>query len=119
LPVLTLAYVGDAVYELWVRTYLLDQGLVRADDLHKAAVRCVQAKGQAKLMKILLPELEEEERAIFYRGRNAKSSYPRGGDVLDYRHATGFEALIGYLHLSGRQERLATLLEKTRKAVDN
>jgi ribonuclease-3 family protein len=118
LPVLTLAYIGDAVYELWVRTYLIGKGLVRTDSLHNAAVSFVQAKGQAALIKALLPELDENELAIFYRGRNAKAQHPRNGDVLAYRHATGFEALIGYLHMSGQQERLAAILAQIDGVVE-
>ncbi|MCL1790588.1 MAG: Mini-ribonuclease 3 [Peptococcaceae bacterium] len=112
LPVLTLAYIGDAVFELWVRSFLIEQGLARADVLHKAAVCVVQAKGQAELMRALLPDLDEDERGVYYRGRNAKSQYPRQGDVIDYRQATGLEALIGHLYLSGQQERLEVLLDK-------
>ena len=111
LPVLTLAYIGDAVFELWVRTYLLEKGLVRADDLHRAVVRLVQAKGQADLIKRLLPDLDEDERAVFRRGRNAKGQHPRHADVLEYRYATGLETLIGYLHISD-QERMAALFAK-------
>jgi ribonuclease-3 family protein len=113
LPALTLAYIGVAVYELWVRSYLIRQGLVRADDLHKAAVRFVQAKGQAALIKKLLPELNEEEQAVFQRGRNAKGQYPRQCDVQEYRYATGFEALVGHLYMTDQQERLDKVLDRT------
>ncbi|MCL1917506.1 MAG: Mini-ribonuclease 3 [Peptococcaceae bacterium] len=118
LPVLTLAYIGDAVYEIWVRTYLIKKGLVRADELHHAAVRLVQAKGQAALMKRLLPDLDEDEQAVFRRGRNAKGQHPRHADVLAYRHATGLEALIGYLHMSDQQERLAAVFAKINHIIE-
>lgn len=106
---LVLAYVGDAVFELYVRTHLVSQG-ARVQDLHKAAVHFVQAKAQAEIVHAWEPLLSEEEKTIVRRGRNARSTLPRNASVADYRYSTGFEALLGYLYLSGRRERLLELL---------
>lgn len=105
---LALAYVGDAVYEQYIRDYLVSQGKTRPNQLHHAATRFVSAKGQARLMKQLLEEnwLTEEEELIYRRGRNAKShTAAKNADITTYRIATGFEALVGYLHLTGQKER--------------
>lgn len=106
---LVLAYVGDAVYELYVRTHLVRQG-GKVHDLHKAAVHFVQAKAQAEIIHQWEPFLTEEEKAVVRRGRNARSSIPRSAAVTDYRYSTGFEALLGYLYLSNREDRLLELL---------
>ena len=111
---LTLAYIGDAVYELHIRNYLVHSGKVKPNDLHQRAVAFVSGRSQAKIIHHWLEEkfLTEEEEAIFRRGRNAKSlSVPKNLDVVSYRNSTGFEALIGYHHLSGNQARLAEVLE--------
>ncbi|MDD4237515.1 MAG: ribonuclease III domain-containing protein [Desulfotomaculaceae bacterium] len=111
LPALVLAYVGDAVYELAVRTHLVSSGIVRVNRLHDEAVKYVHAKAQAKLVRELEGLLTEEETAVIRRGRNAKSSHtPRSADVIDYRHSTAFECLIGYLYLKGDTSRLEELL---------
>lgn len=105
---LALAYVGDAVYEQYIRDYLVAEGKTRPNQLHHAATRFVSAKGQAYLMKKLLEEekLTAEEKQIYRRGRNAKShTSAKNADITTYRIATGFEALIGYLHLTEQKER--------------
>ncbi|NLC77612.1 MAG: ribonuclease III [Clostridia bacterium] len=108
---LALAYVGDAVYELYIRVLLVGQGSPKMKDLHRQAVKYVRAGTQAAFLKELEPLLTEEELAVVRWGRNAKSGHtPKSADVLEYRHSTGFEALIGYLYLKGRQERLFELL---------
>lgn len=104
---LALAYIGDAVYELWVRNHLLELGIEKVQDLHKAAVSYVRAATQALVLHHLMPELTGEEQQAVLRGRNAKGSHPRNVDVVTYRHATAFEALVGYWHLEGRDERMA------------
>lgn len=106
---LVLAYVGDAVFELYIRTQLAAQR-ARVHELHKAAVHYVQAKAQAEIVHQWEPLLTEEEKSIVRRGRNARSAPPKNAAVADYRYSTGFEALLGYLYLSGRQERLMELL---------
>lgn len=117
MPPLVLAYVGDAVYELFVRTKLVAHP-AKMHDLHKMAVKYVQASSQAQFVHDLEPKLTAEEREIVRRGRNAKGGVPRHGDVLEYRYSTGFEALIGYLYLAGRHERLVELLGWIQPTMD-
>jgi ribonuclease-3 family protein len=109
-----LAYLGDAVYEAFIRRRLIDAGMLRGDKLHRAAIRYVRAEAQAAAMKELLPSLPEEEEALVKRARNHKShSRPQHADVLDYKWATAFEALIGYYSLSGAEEKLSETLRKS------
>lgn len=109
---LQLAYVGDAVYELLVRTYLLNKGM-SVGELHKAATKYVKAKAQANIIHILEEDLSEEEKTIVKRGRNSKTNTtPKNADMIDYKYSTGFEALIGHLYLRGKEERLSTLFTK-------
>lgn len=112
---LALAYIGDAVIELHVREHLLKSGYVKPNGLHNEAIRYVSAKGQARFLFNLLEQMEltEEEQGVVRRGRNAKSStVPKNTDVQTYRYGTAFEALIGYLYLMGRNERLSQLLNQ-------
>lgn len=113
-PVLALAYIGDAVYELFVRRYLLTGGERKPRRLHKRAIDYVSAKSQSDLAAQLEPFLSEEEAWLMRRGRNAHSAHlPPNARVIDYRRATGLEALIGYLHLteqSGRLEEIFAVL---------
>ncbi|MFS0562399.1 Mini-ribonuclease 3 [Terribacillus sp. 179-K 1B1 HS] len=111
---LALAYMGDAVYEIYVRRHLLQKGEVKPNQLHQAAVTFVSAKSQAKVIRDWLEQdmLSEEEQAIFRRGRNAKSgTVPKNTDVQTYRYSTGFEALIGYHYLLENTDRLETLIQ--------
>ena len=110
--ILQLAYLGDAVYELWVRQHLLAKGIGKLEEMHKNAVHYVQARTQAAILKSLLPELNETETAVVMRGRNAKGNHPRNVDVLTYRHATAFEALVGYWYLGGQQQRMQTVFDR-------
>lgn len=111
LPPLTLAYVGDAVYEVFVRTRLVEQGKVRVGDLHKHAVRYVKAAHQAQAMAAMHPTLSEEEQDVVRRGRNAKGhAAPKGSNATEYAAATSFETLLGFLYLAGREERLNEVL---------
>ena len=108
---LALAYLGDAVYDLFVRQYVLSRPSRRPNQLHRETTRFVSAKAQAQAVRRVEPELTDEEKDMLRRGRNAKShAAPKNTDVLDYRHSTGFECLIGYLYLMRRYERLETLL---------
>lgn len=110
LPPLTLAYVGDAVYELYVRCHLLEQSS-KVHNLHKLAIRRVNNNTQAALLEQILPELTEKEAAVAKRGRNAKSGQvPKNADVVTYRWSTGLEALVGYLYLAKQEERLYWIL---------
>lgn len=105
-----LAYLGDSVLEICVREHLVRLGLSSSARLNKKALDFVRAPMQAEAMKRLLPILTEEETAIFHRGRNiGHTNTPKASTVAEYRAATGMEALFGYLHLAGRQERIAEL----------
>lgn len=111
LPALALAYVGDAVYELAVRSHLVNSGITRVNRLHDEAVKFVQAKAQARLVRELEGSLTAEETAVIRRGRNAKSPHtPKSAGVIDYRQSTAFECLIGYLYLKGDKDRLEEIL---------
>ncbi len=110
---LALAFIGDAVYESFIRTKILLKANMSANKLHKEAVKFVKASAQCKAASALLPTLSEEETEIFKRGRNAHSaSVPKNADVTEYRFATGFEALMGYLYLTGNSARLTYLMEE-------
>lgn len=108
---LTLAFVGDCVFELFVRERLVCQANCPVQRLHTKSVSQVRCDAQAKSMEKLIPLLTEEEVAVFKRGRNAKTSVPKNASTADYHAATGFEAMFGYLYLSGRIERLRQLFD--------
>ncbi len=112
---LQLAFLGDGVYELFIRGYLLsDNTALNVHKLHKEAITYVKAHGQSEIVKAIEKELTEEELYIFKRGRNAKSAtVPKNADVTEYRFATGFEALVGYLYLIDNEERLEFILKKS------
>ncbi len=105
-----LAYLGDAVIELFVRSKLVEEGVSSSKALNAKALKYVRAPAQAKAMERLLPHLSEEETAVFHRGRNVgHTNTPKSATVAEYRNATGMEALFGYLHLTGNAERAAEL----------
>ena len=107
-----LAYIGDAVYELIIRTILVDQGNRQANTLHKKASTYVKASAQAAMAEAFLPELTDEDLQYFKRGRNAKTvSMAKHATMHDYRHATGFEALMGYLYLTDQMNRMIDLIK--------
>lgn len=110
---LTLAYLGDGVYELVVRTILVKKGNCPVNKLHKQASGLVKAAAQSAMMEVLEPELTEEEHSVYKRGRNAHSStMAKHATMSDYRRATGFEALIGYLYLKEDYRRILELIRK-------
>ncbi len=110
ISVLGLAHIGDAVFELLVRTYLCTSGLARSDSLHKATVAWVCAPAQAAFVDAILPQLTPEELAVYRRGRNAHvHAVPKNATHGQYAKATGLEALLGSLYLSGQQERIQAL----------
>lgn len=113
LPALVLAYIGDAYFTLYVRSRLLlyEQNKVRV--LHNFDAKIVSAVMQSKAIKALEPELSPEETDIVRRGRNAKSTVPKSASIAEYRWATGFEALIGFLYLHKRQTRLSEIVDKS------
>lgn len=111
MPALTLAYLGDCIYELVIRTMLVEKGITHVSELNKAAVGLVRASAQKDMFFAIEDVLSEEEMSVFKRGRNVKSSScPKNASVTDYHTATGFEALMGYLYLKGRYERLIELI---------
>ncbi len=110
---LGLAHVGDAVYELLVRTYLCAQGLTTPDKLHRETVRRVSAPAQAAALERIAPELTETETALYKRGRNAHvHAVPKNATHEQYAKATGLEALFGALYLTGQIERIGTLFDQ-------
>ena len=114
---LTLAFLGDAVFELHVRERLAEKGSAPVGALHRRAVNVVCAKAQSVAAELLLPLLTEEELTIYKRGRNSHSSVPKNADPSEYRSATGLEALFGYLHLCGDKQREAELFETVWKEI--
>lgn len=107
---LGLAHLGDSVFEVMVRSWLILQGKAKAKDLHRATVQYVAAPAQARLLQKILPLLSEEEADVFRRGRNtAPHSIPKAASRSDYQAATGLEALFGWLYLQGRTDRLNEL----------
>ena len=107
---LVLAHIGDAVYEVFARLTVLTDGNAPVNRLHKKARDLVNAKAQSDLYFCIAHALTEEEEGVFRRGRNAKShTTPKNADIMDYRHATGLEALFGYLYLKGEKERALEL----------
>lgn len=109
---LTLAYVGDGIYDLIIRTVAVERANRRVNDLNKITVQYVKAPAQAKIVEALQPFLTEEEMEIYRRGRNAKPhSSAKNASQSEYHKATGFEALIGYLYLTGSMDRLLELVK--------
>lgn len=102
---LCLAYLGDSVYELYIRTYLLNNGICHVKDLQTEAINFVSANNQTKFLNYLLDNnlLTEEEKNIVFRARNQKSNHkPKSTDIITYKYSTGFEALIGYLYINNK-----------------
>ena len=112
---LQLALIGDGVFEVFVRSYILTNNIdLSAHKIHVEAIKFVKAQSQSLIMHEIESELTEEEEYIYKRGRNAKSAtVPKNANVRDYRMATGFEALVGYLYLIGETERLEFIFEKS------
>lgn len=110
---LVLAYIGDGVYELFVRNKLItDFPSTPPSKLHKLSSAHVKAHAQSNSMKVIEPILTDKELGVYKRGRNAKSAtVPKNADVTDYRRATGFEALVGYLYLNKENDRLSQIME--------
>ncbi len=103
---LSLAFIGDAVYEIFVREHLLEKGSLQVGKLHKMAVEFVRASFQARAFDFLENVVTEEEKGILHRGRNASATHiPKGANAIEYRKATGVEALFGWLYLEGKSER--------------
>ncbi len=109
---LTWAYVGDAIYELHIRTTLVNKTKLKPHKLHIESIKYVKAKAQADLLKQIMPELTDEEKEIVRRGRNAENHHlPKNADPQDYMYSTAFEGLIGFLYLTKQDDRLKKILE--------
>ncbi|MGN0335485.1 MAG: Mini-ribonuclease 3 [Lachnospiraceae bacterium] len=109
---LTLAYIGDAIYELVIRTILVERKNMQPEKLHKAAIKIVKAETQAAMIEEMKEFLSEEELAVYKRGRNAKAvTKAKNASMSEYRRATGFEALMGYLYLKGDMKRMLELIK--------
>ena len=109
-----LAFLGDSVYETYVRNHVIGKGQVNADLLHRAAVRFVRADAQAFAMKTMMDELSEEEQGLVKRARNKKiSTKPKNADPVAYKWATAFEALIGFLYLTENHDRMEEIIRRT------
>lgn len=114
-----LAFLGDSVYETYVRRHVIEKGQVNADLLHRAAVRFVRADAQAYAMKAMMDELTEAEQNLVKRARNKKiSTKPKNADPVVYKWATAFEALIGFLYLSQDQERMEEKILRTIELIE-
>ena len=111
--VITLAYLGDSIYEVYVREYLINKGIAKVLDLQKESIKYVSAKSQSKILSYLIENnlLIENELDIVKRGRNYKrSSHPKNTDIITYKMSSGFEAMIGYLYLSNNKDRLDEIM---------
>ena len=113
--VLVLAYLGDTIYEDYIRKYLINKNIAKVNDLQKEASNYVSAKNQAAFLKMLLEKnfFTEEEQSIIRRARNNKSnSHPKNCDIVTYKHATALEAIIGYLELSNNKNRIDEIMNE-------
>ena len=107
------AYIGDCVYDLIIRTIVIDLGNGKVKNFHRITSSIVKATSQAKLMKVIMEDLTQEEEAVYRHGRNTKSATSaKNASIVDYRVATGFEALIGYLYLKHEMPRALELVKK-------
>ena len=111
--IMALAYLGDAIYEVYIREYLIRNGIAKVEELQKEAVKYVSAKSQAKILDNLIENniLSDMEIDVVKRGRNYKrTSHPRNTDIITYKMSSGFEALIGYLYMNNQKERLDEIM---------
>lgn len=109
---LTLAYIGDCVYDLIIKTMVISEGNKQVKKLHQETSKVVQASAQSEMMRVIQEVLTEEEHAVYRRGRNAKSVSPaKNQSLTDYRRATGFEALMGWLYLQNDWKRMIDLIK--------
>lgn len=112
--VLTLAYLGDSIYEIYIRKYLVNKGIVKVKELQANAVLYVSARAQSKFLKDMIDNnfFSEIELSVVKRARNNKgSSHPKNTDIITYKHATGLEALIGYLYLENKIDRIEEIMK--------
>ncbi len=115
---LVLAYLGDTVYDLYIRTSLVLEGRGNAGALHQISIKFVNARSQAQLARRILGSFSEDEKAVFMRGRNAKSAtVPKNMTVADYRQATALEAVLGFLYLTGQVDRIEEIIKEALHAA--
>lgn len=115
---LVLAYIGDSIYDLAVRTFVISKGNMQVNKLNKHACGLVKAEMQSRMIGFLEPLLKANEEAVYKRGRNAKSyTSAKNASITDYRRATGFEALMGYLYLNGEYNRMMELIREGLKQI--
>lgn len=107
---LALAYLGDAVLEIYIREYVIRMGKTKIDQLHRSAVKFVNAKAQSFIYDSIQSLLSDDEMVILRKGRNAKKNIPKNVEMVDYRKSTGVEALLGYLFLKGDNDRIKELV---------
>lgn len=115
---LALAYLGDAVLEIYIRDYVIRMGKTKIDQLHRSAVKFVNAKAQSKVYDSIQSLLKEDEMVILRKGRNAKKNIPKNVEMVDYRKSTGVEALLGYLFLKGDSDRIKELVNYIISAIE-
>lgn len=116
---LSLAYIGDSIYDLIVRSIIVDKGNANVNKLHKSSVKYVSAKAQCFIVKSIYDELTDEEKDIFRRGKNTKiHTVAKNASITEYRYATGFEAVLGYLYLTDNFNRLIELIKKAMEKAD-
>jgi len=113
----TMAYIGDSVFELFVRNLILERKAAKPNQLHKEVIQYVNATAQANILELLREDLTEEELVIVRRGRNTKTGVPKNADPADYQYSTAFEALIGYLYLAGKRDRLVEVFNKIKEIL--
>ena len=115
----TLAYIGDVVYDLYIREHVISNSREQVNKLHKKTIKYVSAKAQARIVAAMDTELSDEEKDIIRRGRNAEANtVPKNTDVVTYKIATGFESLIGFLYLEKRIERLEYIIDRSIKIIE-
>ena len=116
---LTWAYVGDCVYELYIRTKFVNETRLKPHELHIKAISYVKAKAQAEMLQNIYENLSDEEKDIVRRGRNAENHHlPKNANVQEYMYSTAFEALIGYLYLCKKEQRVKEIIELALKSKD-
>lgn len=116
---LTLAFIGDCIFDLIIRTVIVERANRAPDGLHKSKSKIVKAETQAAMIEALLPELTEDEQGFYRRGRNAKSyTTAKNASIGDYRKATGFESLLGYLYLTDQMDRILELTKRGLELLD-
>lgn len=117
---LALAYIGDSVYEAYIRTRLLEHGDRRVKDLHRSAKGYVSAKSQCEIVENIIDKFSEEEVTVFKRGRNTKvNTKAKNADMREYHNATGLEALVGYLYMNKNEKRLTEILDLCFETAEN